>query len=393
MEKEERVKRNPLRIIVILSVLILLVVSAAGGALADRLFVVKPLDFLIPRTTSPGASVPAGEKQIVSEESVVVDVVKKSVPAVVTISIETPKRQVLRFDPFGGGFDTGTQGGGQQDIATGFIVSPDGLIVTNKHVVDIQDVKYKAITKDGKEYEVKRIYRDPANDIALIKVDGSNLPTLDLGDSDGLNVGQLAIAIGTPLGQFRQSVTTGVISGLGRGIQAGGSPFEGYVERLDNIIQTDAAINPGNSGGPLLDSSGKVIGVNVAVAEGAQNIGFAIPINTLKDSIKQFHDTGDFSRPFLGIQYQIITKDAALANEVPQGAYVRDVVKGSSADEAGIKVGDIITKFGGDKIDNDQNSLANLVNKHKVGEKIDVEVYNDDTKKSQTLQVTLQEAK
>jgi serine protease Do len=388
----ERKNLNPLRIFIALSVLVLFVVSAAGGALADRLFVVKPLDYLVPRTSSPGAPVAMGEKQVVSEESVVIDVVKRSIPAVVTISIETPKRQVLQFSPFGG-FDVGQQGGGQQDIATGFIVSSDGLIVTNKHVVDLQDVKYKAITKDGKEYEIKKIYRDPANDIALIKIDASNLPILDLGDSDNLNVGQLAVAIGTPLGQFRQSVTTGVISGLGRGIQAGGSPFEGYVERLDNIIQTDAAINPGNSGGPLLDSSGRVIGVNVAVAEGAQNIGFAIPINTLKDSIKQFHDTGDFSRPFLGIQYQIITKDAALANEVPQGAYVRDVIKGSSADLAGIKVGDIITKFAGEKIDNDKNSLANLVNKHKVGEKIDVEVYNDETKKSQTLQITLQEAK
>jgi serine protease Do len=384
-------KFNPLKLLIILSGLFLFFVSLLGGAAADRVFGVKPLDYFFPRSSS---SIPffIGEKQIVSEESVVVDVVKKSLPAVVTIAVETPQRQVLQLSPFGG-FNVGQQEGGQQDIATGFIVSSDGLIVTNKHVVDLTGVKYKAITKDGKEYEIKQVYRDPANDIALVKIEADGLPILELGDSDGLEVGQLAIAIGTPLGQFRQSVTTGVISGLGRGIEAGGSPFEGYVERLDNIIQTDAAINPGNSGGPLLNSSGKVIGVNVAVAEGAQNIGFAIPINTLKDSIKQFHDTGDFSRPFLGIQYQIITREAALANEVPQGAYVRGVIEGSSGDQAGVKVGDIITKFAGEKIDNDKNTLANLVNKHKVGEKIEIEVYNDETKKTQNLQVILQEAK
>lgn len=381
-----------------ISVAIIVLVSLLGGAAADRIFGIIPLDYLFPKGTSLNTPLfSTQEKQVVTEESVIIDVVKKSLPAVVTISVETPKRQILQLSPFGG-FDIGQQDSSQQDIATGFIVSGDGLIVTNKHVVDLTGVKYKAITKDGKEYEIKKIYRDPANDIALIKIDpsassGQVLSTLDLGDSDSLQVGQLAIAIGTPLGQFRQSVTTGVVSGLGRGIEAGGSPFEGYVERLDNIIQTDAAINPGNSGGPLLNSSGLVIGVNVAVAQGAQNIGFAIPINTLKDSIKQFHETGEFSRPFLGLQYQIITREAALANEVPQGAYVRDVVKGSSADTAGIKVGDIITKFSGEKIDNDKNTLANLVNKHKVGEKVDVEVYNDETKKTQTLQVILQEAK
>lgn len=378
--------------------LILFVATLLGGALADRLFVIKPLDYFISRSGEGASVFPApGEKKVVNEESVVIDAVKKSTPAVVTISIETPKRQVLEFSPFGG-FNLGERGGGQQDVATGFIVSSDGLIVTNKHVVDLGNVKYKAITKDGKEYEVKRVYRDPANDLALIKIDpsagsGQVLPTLELGDSDNLQVGQLVIAIGTPLGEFRQSVTTGVISGLGRGIDAGGNPFEGYVERLDNVIQTDAAINPGNSGGPLLNSSGQVIGVNVAVAQGAQNIGFAIPINTLKDSIKQFHDTGEFSRPFLGIQYTIITRQAALANEIPQGAYVRDVVSGSPAEEAGIKVEDIITKFGGEKIDSEKNTLANLVNKHKVGDKVEVEVYRDQDKKTINLQVTLQEAK
>ena len=372
---------------------ILIVVAIFGGAAADRLFGVRPLDLLIPRSQDGGALVPNSTKQIISEESVVTQVVEKSLPAVVTISVETPKRQVLQFSPFGG-FDVDEQGGEQQDIATGFIVSKDGLIVTNKHVVSTAGITYKAVTQNGQEYEVKKIYRDPANDLSILKIDPSDLPVLELGDSDNLKLGQLAIAIGTPLGEFRQSVTTGVISGLGREIEAGsGNPFEGFVERLDNVIQTDAAINPGNSGGPLLDSSGKVIGVNVAVAAGAQNIGFAIPINVLKGSIKQFNETGQFSRPFLGVQYTIVSKQAALVNEIPEGAFVRDVVEGSSADLAGIKVGDIITEFAGEKVDEKSGGLAVMLNKHKVGETIETKVYRDETKKIETVKIVLQEAK
>jgi len=157
----------------------------------------------------------------------------------------------------------------------------------------------------------------------------TKLKALELGDSGNLKVGQFVIAIGTALGEFRHTVTTGVISGLGRGIVAG-SEYEGYVERLDDVIQTDAAINPGNSGGPLLNSAGQVIGINVAVAQGAQNIGFAIPVNVFKNSLEKFRETGKFpAKPFLGIRYQMVSQQAAIANEVPQGAYVVEVVDGS----------------------------------------------------------------
>ncbi|MBI4032984.1 MAG: trypsin-like peptidase domain-containing protein [Candidatus Blackburnbacteria bacterium] len=356
-----------------------------GGAAADRVFNIKPLDKLFPREGLPQGVI---ERQVIKEESTVIDVAEKVSPSVVTITVQTPKRRVLELSPFGGlGFRE--QGGDEQDLATGFIVSPDGLIVTNKHVVSESGVKYKVVTKDDKEFEVTKTYRDPVNDLALLKISASGLPTVVLGDSDKLKVGQFVIAIGTALGEFRHTVTTGVISGLGRGITAG-SPFEGFVERLDNVIQTDAAINPGNSGGPLLDSSGRAIGVNVAVAQGAQNIGFAIPINVLKASIDQFQKTGEFSRPFFGVQYQIISKEAALLNEVPEGAYVRDVISGSAADKAGIKVNDIITKFGGEKIEQDKGGLAVLVNKHKVGDKVDIEIWRDE--KTLTLSATLTEA-
>ncbi len=358
------------RIILGIAIAIVGVIALLGGAVAERVFGLRPLDRFFPRNRlEPTITT----RQVLQEESVTIDIAKKVSPAVVTIAEVVPQRRILQFDPFEG-FRSETQGG-QQDIATGFIVDSGGLIVTNKHVVANTGVSYKVITQDGKEYDVKRVYRDPANDLALVKIDGVGLTTVELGDSDSLQVGQYVAAIGTALGEFRHSVTTGVISGIGRSIEAGsGNPFEGYAEQLDNVIQTDAAINPGNSGGPLLNSSGQVVGVNVAVAVGADNIGFALPVNILKSSIDQFHQTGDFTRPFLGVQYELITKVAALRNEVPEGAYVRDVVLGSSAQRVGIQVEDIIVRFGGERID-EKNTLASLVNKHKVGESVEVEIW------------------
>jgi len=389
MENEENTQRNPLRFLVGLAILVVVLVSVFGGALADRIFGLRPLDRFFPRS-SETTSV---QRQVLAEESVTIEIAKNVSPAVVTIAVEEPKRRILEFDPFEG-FKSQEQGG-QQDIATGFIVDSGGLLVTNKHVVS-GGGNYKVITKDGNEYEVKKIYRDPANDLAILKIDpsagsGQVLPVVKLGDSDSLQVGQYVAAIGTALGEFRHSVTTGVISGIGRSIDAGSAnPFEGFAERLDNVIQTDAAINPGNSGGPLLNSLGEVVGVNVAVAVGADNVGFALPVNLLRDSIDQFHKTGDFTRPFLGVQYQMITRDAALRNEIPEGAYVREVVSNSSAAGAGIKVGDIITRFGGEKLQADNGGLAVLVNKYKVGDSVPVEIWrNEETVK---LQVILAEA-
>lgn len=234
------------------------------------------------------------------------------------------------------------------------------------------------ITSDDKEFDVERIYRDPLNDVAILKISppSGGLKSVELGDSSKLEVGQFVIAIGTALGEFRSTVTTGVISGLGRGITAG-SAFEGFVERLDNVIQTDAAINPGNSGGPLVNSSSQVIGVNTAIAASGENIGFALPINIIKDSLKNFNQTGQFNRPFLGVSYRIISRDAALLNEVPQGAYIEDVVGGSAAEKAGIEPGDIITQINGDKINEDSNKIASVVASKKVGDIIKISYWRD----------------
>lgn len=379
---------------------LLFLAAATTGALADRLFVIKPLDLITKRSVATQTK-SEGTLHIVNEESAVIDSSEKVSSSVVTVSI-TKQQRILRqspfmgFDPFGmfGGQafqqDTGKTQEIKQDIGSGFVVDKEGLIVTNKHVVSDTRATYRIITKDDKEYDVKKIYRDPINDLAILKVDAT-LPQIELGDSDKLKVGQSVIAIGTALGEFRHTVTTGVISGLGRGITAGDGGGA-LAEKLDNVIQTDAAINPGNSGGPLLNWEGQVIGVNVAVAEGANGIGFALPINVIKESLKNFEATGKFSRPYLGVQYRVIPKQTALLNDVPAGALVIDTVKGSPAEKAGLKAGDIIVKF--DTVDltasNDQNTLSTSISKKKVGDKIQIDYVRDGQKAS--LTVTLEEA-
>lgn len=355
------------RIISFTLILFIATVLVGVGIVLDRFIAIKFLDKFLPGRQN------ILEQKLVREESTVIDIAQKSSPSVVTISIQTPQRKVLQFDPFGG-FSQGVQDGQPADIGTGFIVSKDGLIVTNKHVVSETNAKYKVITKDDKEYDVISINRDPANDLAIIKIDANNLTPLELGDSGNLKVGQSVVAIGTALGEFRDTVTTGVISGLGRGITAG-SFYEGFVEKLDDVIQTDAAINPGNSGGPLLNSAGQVIGINVAVAAGAQNVGFAIPINIVKSSLDQFRTNGKFvGKAYLGVRYQMISMSTAVLNNVPQGAYVVEVVSGSPAESAGVKVDDIVTKIDGKELKN-QNDLGDIVKSKKVGDKIDLEIY------------------
>jgi len=357
-----------------LAVTIVIVIAVFGGAISDRLFGYKILDRFFPRLVGQDSSL----KTVVKEESVVIDVVEKVGPSVVTVSIEKEESVSplsVEFGPFGFSLPQAEQEPQkiEENIGTGFILTQDGLIVTNKHVVSNTEATYKIIDKDDKVYEVKKIYRDPTNDLAILQIEAVGLKPVELGDSDELKVGQFVIAIGTALGEFKETVTTGVISGLGRGITAG-SPLEGYVERLDNVIQTDAAINPGNSGGPLLNSSGQVVGTSVAVAANGQNIGFAIPINIIKEAIDNFNQTGKFERPFLGIHYRMISRDVALMNDVPQGAYVVAVVEDSAAEKAGIKVGDIVIKFNGEDI---KEELSKFISTKKIGDSIKLQIWRD----------------
>lgn len=325
------------------------------------------------------------KQKVVEEESVIIDVVEKVSPSVVSVAVEN--RQL--FDPFFGFRQPQEK---QSGIGTGFVVSADGLILTNKHVVSKDGGKYIAIIRDNggqeKKYEIKEIHRDPFNDLAIVKIDASDLKPLELGDSDKLKVGQKVIAIGNALGRFENTVTVGVVSGLGRGV-APVDPSTGIAERLDDLIQTDAAINPGNSGGPLVNTAGQVIGMNTAVAS-AENIGFAIKVNIAKQLIDDFAKSGGkIVRPLLGIRYTHISRDVALLNEVPEGELVREVVAGSAADKAGVKVGDIVTHLDGGKL-TEENTLSKIIRTKKVGDGIKIRIFRDG--KTLDLTATLEEA-
>lgn len=361
-----------------------------AGGLADRIFVIKPLDVLVKRQPSAQDSglSPLGALTQNGTQLSVADIAEKNSVSVVTVAI---KKQQQTFQapsilsPFFG-FDQSQikTEEVQRDIGTGFVVDVSGLIVTNKHVVLDTAAEYKVIAKDGKEYPVVKIYRDPVSDLAILKIEESSIPALTLGESEKIRVGDSVIAIGTALGEFRHTVTTGVISGIGRSITAG-TGFS-QLEELENVIQTDAAINPGNSGGPLLNARGEVIGVNVAVTANAQNIGFALPINIVKDSLDNFNKTGQFERPLLGVQYQMVTEQAAIANEVPQGAYVVNIVAGSTAAEAGLQKGDIVTKLDGEALKG-RDTLAKFMSKKKVGDTLNITYWREKSEK--TISVTL----
>ena len=266
---------------------------------------------------------------------------------------------------------------------SGFIVSPDGYVITNKHVVEDESASYTLFTNDGKKYEVEVIARDPVEDFAVLKIksDIKTFPFLTLGNSDHLALGQVVIAIGNALGEFRNTVSVGVISGLARSIQAS-DPITGEAVVLSDVIQTDAAINQGNSGGPLLNLNGEVIGINTAMVYSAQNIGFAIPVDKIKTSFEQAVQTGEIKVPFLGVFYQIV--DPSLQEEkglkVDYGALIAEseeeglaIIKGSPAEKAGLKEGDIILEVNGQKVDANHD-LSSLIRQYKVGDKITLKV-------------------
>ena len=335
-------------------------------------------DFLKPKESSlQEVSTDGGKVIRTVEESAVIDVVDKTSPAVVSIVAQS-----VSFDPIEGVVRD------QQGIGTGFIVRADGVIITSSHVVSNASITYKVVTKSGKTYDVKKIDQDPSIDFAILKITAKDLPTLDLGDSTALKVGQKVIAIGNALGRFENTVTVGVVSGVGRGVNPASSA--GILQgTLENVIQTDAALNPGNSGGPLLDLSAKVIGINFATTSGAENIGFVIPINSVKPVLEGYIAQGKIIKPFLGVGYSLVDEATALFRDIPQGVLISRVVSGAPAEKAGLRPGDIITKFGKYAL-KDGITLAGVINKYEVGETVELEVWRDG--KRVTLKAKLVEA-
>jgi serine protease Do len=275
-------------------------------------------------------------------------------------------------------------------------VADDGLIVTNKHVVADDEAVYKVKLSDGKEYDAKVMAKDPVLDVALIKIEANNLPTLKFGDSDKLKLGQSVIAIGNALAEFGNTVTRGIVSGIGRKVEAGGS--FGFTEVIEQAIQTDAAINPGNSGGPLINMAGEVVGINTAVSSEGQLVGFAIPINAAKKTIESVQKTGRIVRPWLGIRYVAVTPRLAEANKLKVnygfliiGDSANDelaVIPGGPADKAGLAENDIILEVDGKKMA-DKESLANEIGKHNVGDVVDLKILHKGEEKN--VKVKLEE--
>jgi len=354
------------------------------------------------------------------QKSPVVEIVKKVCPCVVSIVISKDLPKIRKYyiqpfdefmNPFGSPIPQfrheGTQkvkiGGG-----SGFFIESSGIVLTNRHVIIAPDVDYTIITNDEKEHKAEVLARDPVNDIAIIKLKDTKdkkFPVLELGDSSRIDLGEDVITIGNALGAFQNTVSTGVISGLSRFITATDG-LSGQMAHLRGLIQTDAAINPGNSGGPLLNFEGKVIGINTAVVLGAQNIGFAIPINNAKKDLEDIKKHGRLIQPFLGVRYILINKmlQEAFAQKyrirlpVDHGALIIGepgpnmgaVIPQSPAHKAGIMEHDIILEFNKTKID-EKNPLQDLIHKSKVGDLVEIKLLRGD--KMGIVQLKLEERK
>lgn len=399
--------KNKILLSLTLSVVIFLAVGFSTGIISINYFTDPIKSFL----QGVKINMPEVEKNQIIEkvyvpqisyEQAIISAVKEASPSVVSIIItkNLPVYEQQWVNPFGDlgipGFEVPQyvqKGTKQQEVGggSGFIVSEDGLILTNKHVVLDKTAEYTVFTNDGQKFPAKVLALDPLQDLAVIKIDPSEnsgqaekFKAIKLGDSSGIQIGQGAIAIGNALGEFRNTVSVGIISGLERTISASGQG--GFSEILEDIIQTDAAINSGNSGGPLLNLKGEVIGINTAMAQGAEAIGFAIPINRAKRDIEQVSQGNKIVYPFLGVRYVLINEQIKEENKlsVDYGAWVRKgsngevaITKDSAAEKAGIKSGDIILELNNEKITT-ENSMAKVITRYNAGDKVVLKILRNE---------------
>lgn len=400
----EKQRKSPLVPFVIASFLVGSVLGGFLGGFSARL-ASKVFDERLAgkAPTAQRTSADTSKVQVLEEDSQTVTVVQNVLPSVVSIVITKDLSKLYGNSngqenfpfglPFGFQFQNPNTQKGPQEIGggTGFVIREDGYIVTNKHVVAEQDANYTVIFTDGKKYEAKVLDIDPFNDIAILKIDATGLPAVTLGDSEGVKIGQTVIAIGNALGDYENTVTKGVVSGLGRTIEASGASG---TETLFDVIQTDAAINPGNSGGPLLNLLGEVIGVNSAVDRQGEAVGFAIPVNDAKVAITSVLEKGKIVRPVLGVRYRMITPVVVEQNHLStdHGALlVRGetldklaVIPGGPGDKAGLEEGDIILEFDGTPITLDY-PLARAISKKRPGDSVELKVFHDGKEKQATV--------
>jgi serine protease Do len=379
----EQKKHRQMRMAAILVILLAFLAGIFGGAIGAR---------LLPDRITSLDSTSAGQKVVSSQSELISQIAKDVSPSVVSINVKSTTQQQSFFG--------GVSENESESAGTGIILSSDGVIITNRHVIPDNTTTVSITTSDGKKYDnVSVTARDPRSnyDVAFLKVNGvNNLKPAKLGDSSKMRVGDAVVAIGYALGEYSNTVTSGIISGTGRPVTAGDSSG-GSTETLTNLFQTDAAINPGNSGGPLLNMNGEVIGINTAVAGNAENIGFAIPINDVNSQIASILKDGKLQIPYMGVRYIMITDQLKQAYNLSSdfGAWIKGsnsalaVANGSPADKAGLKEGDIITKVNGEKVDTD-NPLASRLGKFKVGDTVDITIVRDG--KEQVLKVTLEQS-
>lgn len=343
-----------------------------------------------------------------TQEEQVINVVKKVMPAVVSIVMGKDYESLLRERPYelmvphGDHIDPPlpeeelphtTDGKVRVGGGTGFIVHKSGLILTNKHVVSDKNAEYLLTTSAEDTYTAKVLARDPLNDVAILKIETEDLPVATLGNSDNVEIGQTVLAMGTALGEFQNTVSAGIVSGLSRFITAM-TDMEGHSERLRGLIQTDAAINPGNSGGPLVNLRGEIIGINSAVVFGAQNIGFAIPVNKAKRDLEELKKYGRIRRPFLGIRYVLLNPSVQKKFHVTasSGALVlREGIPGrpavlpnSSAAKAGIMETDVIVEINDTPI-NEKSGIEDILEKVAIGTQVPIKILRNGKEKSLML--------
>ncbi len=328
------------------------------------------------------------ENVTLKEDSSVISAVKKVSSSVVSV-MYTKNVTVTNPFSFGFGFSNPQQyTQEQQGGGTGFVISSDGLIATNKHVADVEGAEYSVITQDGQKYSAKVVAKDSANDFAILKIDAKNLPVVEYGDSDSLEIGQRVIAIGNALGEFQNSVTVGVLSGKERSLTATDSS-NGNSEELEGLLQADAAINEGNSGGPLVNTKGQVIGINTATAskDQSEGIGFAIPINMIKSAVDSYNKNGKIVRAYLGVSTMTVDQKIAALKGMKEskgalvvgGNNIAAVAKDSPAEKAGVKEGDVILKVNSDEIAQGK-SLRRVLSKYQPKEEVTLTILRGNDK-------------
>lgn len=402
IEKNMVKKPAGLSIFTVVSILIMALLAGAVSSIFTAAFLHKYLNQ--PKTNSIQNPTTELEKvKIVEEDSSVINVAKSSLDSVVSIvgskSFDNNLRDLLQNKEVPELNKDTKPISRKVSAGSGFVVTSDGYIITNKHVIEDKNLQYSVVFNDGTEAIAEVLDVDKILDIGFLKINPSKLKNklnpLNIGDSSRIQIGQTAIAIGNSLGEFRNTVSKGIISGLDRNIVASDQNGSN-AESLENIIQTDASINSGNSGGPLFDINGNVIGVNVARAQNGDSIGFSIPINSVKGILDSVIRTGKISRAYLGVAFLNITPEISTNQKLPvsEGAFVWSrnglpaVTTGSPADKAGLKDGDIIIKINGKNI-TQKYSLATAIAEIPAGKNIEITILRNN--QEQILRTTLLE--